>query len=245
MKVKVMSDLHLEFLDDPSDFDVGTGDILVLAGDICVAVDYDRYHSFFEKCVEGYNRVFYVMGNHESYHGNFDTTYFILKDKLPKGITLMNNTSHCVDGVHFVGATLWTNMNNLDADTIEVARARMNDYHSIDSFSPEKSIDQHLFTRQWFESCIPMLRGPVVMITHHSPSPKSVKGRYSDSIGMYSSDMEDFILKNPNIKYWCHGHIHHSNNYKIGECNIVSNPRGYQGFETNPQFSSTYEFEVG
>ena len=239
-----MSDLHLEFLDKPEDFDVGTGDVLVLAGDICLAAEYENYHKFFEKCVAGYERVLYVMGNHEHYHGDYDKSYFILKQNLPKEIILMNNTSVCIDGVHFVGSTLWTNMNNLDAGTIEQARSCMNDYHCVENFSPEKSIDAHLFTRQWFESCVPMLRGPVVMITHHSPSPQSVKGRYTDSVGMYSSNMEKFIEANPNIKYWLHGHIHHNNDYKVGDCRIISNPRGYSGYEVNPMFNPNFEFEI-
>ena len=243
MKVRVLSDLHLEFGDD---YDPGTGDILVLAGDICLATDVDNpaYMDFFDKCVKGYEKVLYVMGNHEHYEGDFDRTYFNLKSKLPREIMLMNNTSACFDGVHFVGATLWTNMNNLDRGTIETARNRMNDYHCIENLTPEKTIDQHLFTRQWFESCIPMLRGPVFMITHHAPSAKSVKGRYSDAIGMYSSNMEKFIKDNPNILYWAHGHVHHTSDYNVGQCRVISNPRGYPGYEVNPLFDPKYEVEV-
>ena len=82
------------------------------------------------------------------------------------------------------------------------------------------------------------------MITHHSPSPQSVKGRYEDSVGMYSTNMEKFIQSNDNIKYWVHGHIHHNNDYKVGECRIISNPRGYSGYEVNPMFNPDLEFEV-
>ena len=244
MKVKVLSDLHLEFLNDPADFDPGTGDVLVLAGDICLAAQYDDYEKFFEKCVENYERVLYVMGNHEHYQGDYRQSYGILKKRLPKEIILLNNTSVLIDGVHFVGATMWTNMNNLDRGTIEEARQCMNDYHAVTNFTPEDSIDSHLFTRQWFESCIPMLRGPVFMITHHAPSPQSVKGRYEDSVGMYSTDMSKFIKANPNIKYWAHGHIHHNNDYMIGDCRVVSNPRGYSGYEVNPMFNPDFEIEV-
>ena len=37
MNVRVLSDLHLEF--DYEDYDPGEGDVLILAGDICCAVD--------------------------------------------------------------------------------------------------------------------------------------------------------------------------------------------------------------
>ncbi len=69
MKIRVISDAHLEFYSEHEQLpDPGTGDILVLAGDICVASHYNKQtHEFFQKCVEGYNRVFYLLGNHEFY----------------------------------------------------------------------------------------------------------------------------------------------------------------------------------
>jgi len=240
MRVRVMSDLHLEF----GMMDPGEGDILVLAGDICVASDYEKFHEFFVKCVKNYNRVFYVMGNHEHYHGDFTQTESILRNKLPLGVTLLNNSSHCVDGVHFVGATLWTNMNNLNVDTMEEARSYMNDYHLVENFTPEQSVDEHLQTREWLERCLPMLRGPVFMITHHAPSPQSIHGRYLESTPMYSSEMESFIKKYPHIKYWAHGHCHHTNDYMIGECNVIANPRGYATVEENKKFNPEFEIEL-
>ena len=247
MQVRVFSDLHLEF--DTAmghEFDPGTGDILVLAGDVCLAADIYNplYQEFFHKCIQGYNRVFYVMGNHESYHGDFNQTYSLLKEGLPEGITLLHNTVHKVDGVNFIGATLWTNMNNLNVETIEQARNGMNDYHLVENFSPEISIDQHLFTREWFNSVIPTLEGPVFVITHHAPSPQSVKGRYVGSEGMYSSDLEQFICNHPNVTHWAHGHIHENNDYMIGNCNVISNPRGYNGSELNPNFDPSLSIEV-
>ena len=245
MKVKVISDLHLEFDNPEEEFDPGTGDILVLAGDICMAAEYSwEDNDFFKKCVAGYNRVFYVLGNHEHYNGDFNRTLDILRNELPAGITIMNNRSEFVDGVHFIGATMWTNMDNFSGLTIENARRSMNDYHCVENFSPEKAIEEHCFSREWFERCLPTLRGPVFIMTHHAPSPKSVKGRYSDLQGAYSSDMESFIVKYPSIKWWAHGHIHHNNDYMVGECRVMSNPRGYNHMELNKEFNIDFEVEI-
>ena len=111
MKVRVLSDLHLEFGDN---YDPGTGDILVLAGDICNASEYEKYSEFFDKCVKGYQRVLYVLGNHEHYYGDFDKSFWLLKQQLPKDVIVLHNTSVLIDGVHFIGATFWTDMNNMD-----------------------------------------------------------------------------------------------------------------------------------
>ena len=97
----------------------------------------------------------------------------------------------------------------------------------------------HDNTIDWFSQCIPTLaQGPVVMITHHAPSPQSFNNGYREesSKPFYVNDLESFINKNSNIKYWVHGHIHETNNYQIGECNVVSNPRGYYKYGTNEEF---------
>jgi len=39
------------------------------------------------------------------------------------------------------------------------------------------------------------------------------------------------MLDNSNIKLWTHGHTHYPFDYQIGECRIVCNPRGYDGYE--------------
>ena len=245
MNVKVISDVHLEFDHPGETFDPGTGDILVLAGDIIPAAEYgDEAHEFFIKCVEGYNRVFYVLGNHEHYGGNFNDTLTTLQEKLPLGVTIMNNRSECVDGVHFIGGTLWTNFNNLDLETMETARECMNDYHLVDEFSPEVALEEHMTTREWFDRCIPTLRGPVFVITHHAPSTKSVKGRYVGSEGMYSTDMASLIRKHPNILYWAHGHVHATSDYMVEQCRVIANPRGYNHMELNPNFNLAHGLDI-
>jgi hypothetical protein len=40
--------------------------------------------------------------------------------------------------------------------------------------------------------------------------------------------MEQFILDNPKIKYWYHGHVHDHFDYTIGQCRIVCEPYGYR-----------------
>ena len=92
MKVKILSDIHLEW----GPFTAGEGDVLVLAGDICVESDYlsdERYHKFFGKCVQNYNKIFYTLGNHEYYGGDWNKVEENLRSYLPKGITLLNNES--------------------------------------------------------------------------------------------------------------------------------------------------------
>ena len=215
------------------------GDVLILAGDICIPTEYDRYEEFFNQLSERYEKIFYVMGNHEQYQSMWGQAEKILRERLPDNIRLLQNQSEYYRGVHFVGATMWTDFNN-DKQKMEDARSYMNDYHSCYGLTPEITKEENENTITWFNQCIPMLKmAPIVMITHHAPSYQSVQGRYLNSKEAYANNLEDFIQKNPGITHWIHGHIHHTNDYKVGDCRILSNPRGYEGFEMNPDFLLT------
>jgi len=68
------------------------------------------------------------------------------------------------------------------------------------------------------------------VLTHHAPSYQSVHPKYRTAgiaNGAYASDLDDLILSHPQIKYWSHGHTHESFRYRINECEVICNPRGY------------------
>ena len=86
----------------------------------------------------------------------------------------------------------------------------------------------------------------VVIMTHHAPSIKSmVVGGYEPAIiSAYISNLESFILEHPEIKLWCHGHLHQYCDYKIGECRVVSNPRGYIMHKEDLDFHNNFIVEI-
>ena len=79
MKIKLLSDLHLEHSYPGQYFDPGTGDVLVLAGDIFNAHHLKKngylnelYRKFIKDCSDNYEHVFYVTGNHEYFSYNYE-----------------------------------------------------------------------------------------------------------------------------------------------------------------------------
>ena len=62
--------------------------------------------------------------------------------------------------------------------------------------------------------------------------------------GAYSSNLDDFIINNPKIKTWIHGHTHESFDYMIGSTQIVCNPRGYINYEARAEEFSLKYLEV-
>lgn len=273
MKISIGSDLHLEFGD--LDFDNSEGaDVLILSGDICVLADLDmrdsrqtemgfararseRFHEFFERCASRFPHVIYIMGNHEYYHSDFATELHEVRRKLAhlSNLYILEREVKVINDVTFIGGTLWTDMNNLDALTLYHMRTMMNDFRVITNtatpvhfrtqegefktrvgkFSPEDAVAEHVKMKQYIQSVVQGNHDTkYVVVGHHAPSAQSIHAQYAhDSImnGGYSSNLDEFILDHPQIKLWTHGHTHHPFDYQIGDTRVVCNPRGYAGHE--------------
>ena len=160
MKIKLVSDLHLEFSDCLINNDEGA-DVLILGGDICIAQDLhdhpepantadqaaiangtglgrrqmtaQRFRDFFKRCSFQFPHVIYIMGNHEFYNGKFYAGIDYMRDEVAKypNITLLEQDMKIIDDVVFVGGTLWTNMNKRDPLTMHAIEGMMNDFRII------------------------------------------------------------------------------------------------------------------
>lgn len=260
MKIQNVSDLHLEFA--PITIKNAGADVLTLSGDICVAHTLaapdlstlrdkrDAFRSFFKQVSKEFEKVFYVAGNHEHYHGRLDKTSAIIRDVLPENVHYLDNEIIEFGGVKFFGSTLWTDLNKNDPITIQVLKFAMNDYKLVKNkvgdiyrkMIPADTYKEHKRSLELIE-----LYKPDVVIGHHGPSKQSIDSRYKSDDwsalnGGYVSDLENFILANPNIKLWTHGHTHSSHEYMIGTTKVICNPRGYH--DENKDFDASRIWEI-
>jgi len=157
MKIKVVSDLHLEF----SDFFVKNEeacDVLILSGDIMIAEDMhnhpepmtpyppeiiktlgsrqaaaQRFRNFLKRCAFQFPHVIYIAGNHEFYHGRWKASLQHLRDECARfpNVHFLERDTVKIDDVTFVGGTLWTDMNKGDPMTLHAVRDMMNDFRII------------------------------------------------------------------------------------------------------------------
>ena len=203
------------------------------------------YREFLSNCSVKFKHVLWIAGNHEFYHGKWFECLKILKDEASyyKNITFMENTTVDINGYKFIGASMWTNFNNQDPLTKIHLESIMNDYRIIKneakgyrSLSVADTYARHVDTIKYFEQELGKYKTDnVVMISHHAPTFQSISPEYVGeklSNGGYASDLANLILNNPQIKLWTHGHVHAKNDYMVGNCRVVSNPRGYIGYET-------------
>lgn len=254
MRIKQMSDLHLEFDADFFPKNEEKADLLMLNGDICMGTYFDKgidspyyyraleFLNFFEFCSKEYENVLYIPGNHEYYRGRIDQIDDIIRNALSgfSNIHFMNNGSWYKDGITFLGGTLWTNMNHNNPITANYIQYGMNDFRLIEwknykghgwkKFLTSDAAALHTKTLKYFDEASAGLDNVVVM-SHHAPSHRSVHPKYHNDTQMnfgYYSDLDEFIMDRPQIKLWTHGHMHDCFDYNIGNTRIVCNPRGYR-----------------
>lgn len=223
-----------------------------------------QIHEFFYNCCNVFPHVVYVAGNHEHYHGDFATTLKEIKRKLkylPNLQVLDKGIWDYKEEYRFIGGTLWTDMNKEDPITLSHIKGVMNDFRTITNsnhvvnfkddegkfhtrparFTPEDAVEDHRkmveYLKFMYSETPPWMK--VIVVGHHAPSRASTHPRYRGEAivnGAYSSDLSEFILDRPGIKLWTHGHTHEDFDYMIGDCRVVCNPRGYDGYERRAAF---------
>jgi Icc-related predicted phosphoesterase len=273
MKLKIVSDLHLE-CSDVEITNEENADILILAGDILEGYELNifphltidtlsklnvpaitdqhlsiiRYRSFLKSCSENFKHVIYIAGNHEFHHGRIISVMQHLRTECLKypNIHFLENEHTIIDNVVFFGATLWTDMNQTNIETIKCVQTIKNDYRYITNdkrgyriLIARDTIEFHNQTKKILKKILDEHKDKrCVVVTHHSPTFQSIHPKYKNEFhlnGSYASDLEEFILKMPQIKLWAHGHIHYASDYKIGGTRIVCNPRGFETVDSNEQ----------
>jgi len=204
-----------------------------------------RYYDFIERCCKRFPHVVLITGNHEHYHGDFAETHWILRKVFADftNLYILDKQFTIIDNVVFFGGTLWTDMNGSDPHTMLTNRGLMNDYNCIKNtsqegmkvFMPQDSVDDHKKFLTELEKVLDVYpTQTTVVVGHHAPSKASTHPRYKTETtmnGAYSSNLDNFILDNRQIKLWTHGHTHEDFDYRIGTTRVVCNPRGYDGYE--------------
>lgn len=216
-----------------------------------------RYREFLQRCSEQFNNVIYIAGNHEFYHGKFPIGLDYLREECAnyKNINFLENSLVNINETCFIGCTLWTDMNNNDPITINFVQKNMNDFlvvrhneQEYRKFKPMDTVITHRSSVNYIKQVIQNEPNKsYVVIGHHAPSKKSTKPKYEKDFhmnGAYSSDLSNFILDNPQIKVWTHGHTHDPFDYMIGTTRILCNPRGYVGLEVDDEKGNLVYFDV-
>jgi predicted phosphodiesterase len=231
MKIQILSDLHLTVA--PMEVPRTDADVVVLAGDIA------RPQQAIEWALGFPQPVVYVPGNHEYYGGVLPAVAAELR-ALARGtrVHVLDEDALELDGVRFVGATLWTDFLLFDDPRArEEASAAVTrliaDFKRIaveggTPFTPEHSRRLCRRAAGWLSQQLGRRVRPTVVVTHHAPSARSVEPKYAGSPlnAAFVSNL-DALVERSGADLWFHGHTHYPVDYAIGATRVFSNPRGY------------------
>lgn len=143
MKLLVLSDLHVEFAVFTPEFEAtNEADVVVLAGDIHQGVKGMLWarQTFPDK------PIVYVAGNHEFYGHHWDLLVSELRAQAKQHqIHFLENDSISIEGIRFLGASLWTDFAYFGASKqsqmMRLAQRGLNDFRLIQAYPLNERVD--------------------------------------------------------------------------------------------------------
>lgn len=249
MKIRYLSDLHLEYIDNRR-IDIfikkiipNNNEICILAGDI--GNPYSKNYDIFIKYInDNFKKSFIICGNHEYYNNDktIDETKKYLEEYIKQynNISYLDNSYEYYDNYCFIGTTLWSHITN--------PNYKINDVYRIKNFNCSLYNEYNNESIKFLEDIIEK-NNNCVIITHHVPSNSLIDIIYkTPKMEPYNQwfycNLDNFILKNTDkIKLWIYGHTHSHSNKTINNIPFVCNPIGYPNENNNINFNEYIEIE--
>jgi Icc-related predicted phosphoesterase len=255
MRLQVFSDFHVDAAAVKAIGVAANIDLVIVAGDTCEGAE--NAFAYLRHVVPIQIPIVMVMGNHEYYRRCVPDELAFARMTAPLyAVHLLENDATVLDGIRFIGCTLWTDYRLYGPANVPLAMRSasqgLNDHKRIAwskqpwaRFRPAEALLLHSRSRTFLETTLKTKHaGPTVVITHHAPHPCSLHPQHANDLlsAAYVSDLEDLIVTTaPDL--WVHGHVHTSFNYTVGGTHVLCNPHGY-GSE-NPAFDPALIVEVG
>ncbi|KIJ34642.1 hypothetical protein M422DRAFT_34990 [Sphaerobolus stellatus SS14] len=258
LSLQVMSDMHLEltFLraeDSRPGYEVfhcaPCSPMLALLGDIGITTQ-DGLFGFLRRQLFQYEKVFFLMGNHEFYQSTFESAKSVIKKfsedvrkervtnvALGKFIFLDQTRYDLTDGVTILGCTLWS---HIPSTAAELASLQVNDFKRIKEWSVERHNAAHLADAEWLGKTCTEIRETephrrIVIMTHHAPLMQGTSSLQHQGGLMncaFATDMSTRACWGNPVTHWIFGHTHFSCDFIHNGVRLVSNQREYEGIET-------------
>jgi predicted phosphodiesterase len=254
VKIQLLSDLHLEAHPDYHPRPAPQAELLVLAGDVGSYQKGSRLPGD-DFGLERFSPqrgwpmpVLYVPGNHEYDNLDFDATHARLRETCERlGITWLEREVLVLDGLRFVGTTLWTDFDALALqpgqpapEMTRLLKQRHKAFRAANFYLEKAATTRHgqlmlaegwreqgLACQQWLrEALATPFDGTTVVVTHFAPSLRSTDPRYGLTPGTagFCNSLDELL---PLAQWWLHGHLHCQHDYVQSGCRVVANTLGY------------------
>lgn len=224
MILRVMSDLYLYY--EPIEIPLCDGDensILVLAGDIACGT---AALPWIQQMASHFKHVIYVLGNYEY----LDNEMTLLDEKMlsamPTNAHLLIRDAIIIEGVRFIGATLWSDYQAANpTERANINRGMITINHNA-QLKQQDMQACHLRDKTYLSDSLKTpFKGKTVVVSHHCPSLNLVNSALKHC---YASDLEGWFYQY-DFDMWICGHAHESGISRINNIQVVQNCRGYPG----------------
>lgn len=278
MKLHLLSDLHLERDPHWQPRAVPGADVLVLAGDVgsyqagsrLPGSDFGLSRFAQRPGQPAWRHVLYVPGNHEFDGLPYESTRARLQALCAQhGITWLDEAVVVIDGVRFVGTTLWSDFDALarrEKSLVAQLTARDKAFRAANHYlrknttvlagepllaEPMRALA--LRCQAWLRQALAVpFDGPTVVVTHFAPTLHSTDPRYGLTPGTagFCNGLDDWL---PLADLWLHGHLHCPNDHQLSgttpegrpwQCRIAANPLGYLSKGEQAQHRADWLIEV-
>ncbi|MDR4305951.1 metallophosphoesterase [Chelatococcus sambhunathii] len=271
MRLWVLSDLHLRKVacrtgEMPPI--VPEADVAVVAGDVVEGIDDAMV--WLARTITTRMPVVFCLGNHEffgEYHEEARRRARAWADRI-SGLYLLDDSAALIDGVRFLGCTLWTDYmlfahgeRALQQQAMRTAAHRMSDHRQIlreparpgwmaPMFNPADALQVHQASVAWLDAeFVKQHDGKTVVVTHHAPHSLSVAKRWAEdaTTPAFVSDLGP-LIESGQPELWVHGHTHTAFDYEVKpvfggrNTRVICNARGYCG--ENPAFRWDLVIEI-
>ena len=260
MKLRIISDLHLEFHDWKYSF--AGEDCMVIAGDTCSKnADY-RLHNLLED-INSYDiPVIMCGGNHDYFNCTYNNRLIELRGLNDKytNIHFLENETFDFKNYRFLVTALWTDFNLYGNQPIGMFDAS----RSIADFSlihygdektgklrhltPENALEFNKLARKFLEielaNCEKDGKTPIV-VTHWQPTDEFTTPEYKNNLlnpYFTTSNVQEFF--DPSLPVWVFGHGHSKLVDKVFcGTRFIKNTRGYPSEHTK-SFNDKFIIEI-
>lgn len=238
MKIQFLSDLHMEVWKNSLPkitFDEDTN-VIIFAGDI--SNDENQALSYMKKLVDQGYVVLYTPGNHEYYKHEYNEQYQAIKKACEDaGVVFLEMEYIDIEGVRFIGTTLWTDYNAHKTDDKNLSKMLasqgLNDHYVIRfndrRLLPNDCDDFNDMAKEFLRHNVDPDQ-PTIIVSHHAPVLHAVAPKFKgDRLNpAFVNDWSEFV-SDLKAEAWIFGHTHHDIDVVIGDTRVVSRQLGYPG----------------
>ena len=284
MKLQLLSDLHLEsnpaFVPEPAP----DADLLVLAGDIgsyqggsalVELNDHDFGLGRFSPLRGWPVPVLFVPGNHEYDGLDFDEAHARLRETCERlGITWLERETVVLQGVRFVGTTLWSDFDALGplagqampdapvqhaipAGLTAQLKAREKAFRAANWYLRKTGTtragepwlaaqvrEQALLCQQWLRDALAQPHDGPTVVVTHFAPSLRSADPRYGLVPGTAGFCNALDALLPQAQLWLHGHLHCPSDYVHAGCRVVANPLGYANKGEQLRFVSQRTLQV-